>query len=94
MCWLVLRLTTPCQTHSDLSHTKTAFQHQIINQCKETYLEHWKEETKSQSRLYCYLALNRDYELADYLSTVSDRKQRQILTRYRLSNHKLAVKIG
>ena len=99
LCQLVLRLTGPSQTHSDQAHTSPASQtpirvNPIIRQCKETYLEHWKEETKSQSRLECYLALNRDYQLAEYLSTVRDRKQRQILTRYRLSDHQLAIETG
>ena len=54
---------------SDQPHNNTALQtpirvKQIITQCKETYLEHWKEETKSQSRLECYLTLNRDYLLS------------------------------
>ena len=99
LCQLVLRLTSPTQTHPNQSHTNTAFQtpirvNQIITQCKETYLEHWEEETKSQSRLECYLALERDYKLAEYLSTVRDRKQRQILTKYRLSDHQLAIETG
>ena len=67
---------------------------QIIAQCKDTYLEHWKEETKGQSRLECYLTLKRDYKLAEYLSTVRDRKQRQMLTKYRLSDHHLAIEKG
>lgn len=41
------------------------------------------EETKSQSGLKCYLALERDYELAKYLFIIRDRTQRQILTKYR-----------
>ena len=98
LCPLVLRLTAPSQTQSDQPHSNTALQtpntmtvEQIITQCKVTYLEHWKEETKSKSRLECYLALKTDYELAEYLSTVRERKQRQILTRYMLSDHKLAI---
>ena len=72
-------------THSDQPHNNTALQtpirlKQIITQCKEIYLQHWKEETKSQSRLEFYLALTRDYELSEYLSTVRDRMQRHILT--------------
>ena len=63
-------------------------------QCKETYVEHWKEETKSQSRLECYLALKRDYESAEYLSTVRDRKQRKVQTNNKLSDHKLATEKG
>ena len=41
-----------------------------------------------------YLILNRNYELADYLLSVIDVKQRQILTKYRLSDHNLAVETG
>jgi NADH pyrophosphatase NudC (nudix superfamily) len=41
-----------------------------------------------------YLILNRNYELADYLLSVRDVKQRQILTKYRLSDHNLAVETG
>ena len=96
LCQLVLRLTAPSQSHSDQSLNNTALQtpitvKRIITQCKHNYLEHWKEETRSQSRLECYLALKREYELAEYLSTVRDRKQRQILTKHRLSDHTLAT---
>ncbi|XP_051280203.1 uncharacterized protein LOC127376873 [Dicentrarchus labrax] len=99
LCQLVLRLTAPSQTHSDQPHNNTALQtvirvKQIIAQCKESYLDHWEETTKIQSRLECYLALKRDCELAEYLFTVRDRKQRQILTNYRLSDHKLAIETG
>ena len=41
-----------------------------------------------------YLILNRNYELADYLLSVRDVKQRQSLTKYRLSDHNLAVETG
>ena len=54
-----------------------------------------KEETKSQSRLEDQIiSLDRDYELAEYPLTVRDRKQRQILTKYRPSDHKLAIEQG
>ena len=96
LCQLVLKLTnTP--THP--SQTSTASQNhikvkQIMNQSKKNYLEHWDDQTKSQSKLECYLSLKRDYELAEYLSTVRDTRQRQILTKYRLSDHSLAVEKG
>ena len=69
---MVLRLTAPSQTQSDQPPNNTALQtpirvKQVITQCKETYLEHRKEETKSQSRLERCLALKRDNELAEYL---------------------------
>ena len=52
---------------------------------KEKYLAHWKESTKNQSQLACYLSLNRGYTVAEYLTTVNDQKRRKSLTRYRLN---------
>ena len=49
---------------------------------------------KNQSKLQCYLALNRQNMVADYLTTVTDRKLRKTLTRYRLSEHSLAIETG
>ena len=96
---LVLKLTNPSNTLTHQPQTNTAVSNQIkvkqiMNQCKNTYLEHWDNQTKSQSKLECYLRLNRNYELAEYLYTVRDTKQRQILTKYRLSGHSLAVEKG
>ena len=42
----------------------------------------------------CYLALKREYALAEYLSTVNDPKLRKTLTRYRISEHSLAIEKG
>ena len=42
----------------------------------------------------CYLALNREYRLAEYLSTVKDPKLRKALTRYRISDHSFAIREG
>lgn len=67
---------------------------QIIRKQKENYLTHWKETTQNQSKLECYLALNRDYTVAEYLSNVTDPKLRKSLTRYRLSEHSLAIEKG
>ena len=39
---------------------------------KDNYLTHWKELTKKQSKLELYLALNREYTVAEYMSTVTD----------------------
>ena len=44
--------------------------------------------------MQCYLALNRQYTVADYLSTVTDQQLKQTLTKYRLSEHSLAIEIG
>lgn len=96
---LVLRLTTPTQPNHDQSHTKSALHiplkvNQRIKQNKETYLGHWTKETESPSILECCLFLKRDSESAQYLSTVRNRKQRQILSRDRLSEHQPAIEKG
>lgn len=39
-----------------------------------------------------YLVLNKDYEMEEYLLTIRDRKQRQILSQYKLGENKLAIK--
>ena len=41
-----------------------------------------------------YLALNRPYTTADYLSTVTDLQLKRTLKKYRLSEHILAIETG
>ena len=65
---------------------------QIIT--KQSHLAYWKETTKNQSKMECYLSLKREYKLAEYLNTVNDLKLRKALTRYRLSDHSLAIEKG
>ena len=66
----------------------------IIRKQKENYMTYWKETTQSQSKMECYLTLKREYTFAEYLSTVNDPKLRKTLTRYRLSEHSLAIEKG
>ena len=87
---LVLSLCSQTQP----SHTNQIRPNQIIQKQREHYLAHWKEATKNQSKLECYLALNREYTTAGYLTTVTDPKLRKSLTMYRLSEHSLAVERG
>ena len=47
---------------------------------KDNYLTHWKELTKKQSKLECYLALNSEHTVAEYLATVTDPKLRKALS--------------
>ena len=49
---------------------------------------------KKQSKLDGYLALNREYTVAEYLTTVTDPSLRKALTMYRLSEHCLAIEKG
>ncbi len=95
---LVLRLTE--LTHTEISqpqdtHTLTHIRPtHIINTEKDKYITHWTNTIKNQHKLECYSALNREYTMASYLSTVSDVRLRKTLTMYRLSEHSLAVETG
>ena len=57
---------------------------QIMWKQKDNYLTHWKELTKILSKLECYLAFNRVYTVAEYLTTVTDPNLRKYFTMYRL----------
>ncbi len=67
---------------------------QITAQTKQSYITHWQTQTQQQSKMQCYLSLKREYSMAEYLFTVSDKKLRSTLTRYRLSGHKLMIETG
>ncbi len=75
---LVLRLTNLTNsTNTNQSQTSTASHlnikiNQIIKQSKNTYLEHWDQETKTQSKLQLYRTIKSNYELEDYLQSVRD----------------------
>ena len=44
--------------------------------------------------MQCYLALNRQYTVANYLTMVTDQNLRKTLTKYRLSEHSLVIEKG
>jgi hypothetical protein len=70
---LVLGLCSQTQTDpTELQDSNTIRPKQIMRKQKYNYLTHWKELTKNQSKLECYLALNREYTVAEYLTTVTD----------------------
>lgn len=58
------------------------------------YIEFWKEEIKNNNKLEIYRSLNRNYCLAPYLQNIKDRKKRNILTKYRISDHNLHIETG
>ena len=69
------------QTHpTEPQDSSTIRPNQIMRKQKDNYLTHWKEFTKKQSKLECYLALNRVYTAAEYLTTVTDPNLRKALT--------------
>ena len=61
---------------------------------KEKDRDYWTELTKSQNKIETYVTLNREYTVATYLTTVSDRKLRKTLSKHRLSEHNVAVEEG
>jgi hypothetical protein len=91
---LVLGLCS--QTETDPTETQdinTIRPTQIMRKQKDHYMTHWKE-LKKQSILECYLALNREYTVAEHLTTKTDPNLRKALTMYRLSEHSLAIEKG
>ncbi len=66
---LVLRLTNLTNsTNTNQSQTRTASHlnikiNLIIKHSKNTYLEHWVHETKTQSKLQFYRTIKSNYEL-------------------------------
>ena len=69
-----------CQTKTDPTAPQGSYAirpNQIMRKQKDNFLIHWTELTKKQSKLECYLALNREYTVAEYLTTVTDPKQRE-----------------
>ena len=89
---LVHRLSSNSTGHQDRPHTIQP--NQIIAKEKDNYINYWTSTTKTQSKLQCYLALNRQYSMADYLSSVTDLRLRKTLTMYKLSDHSLALESG
>ncbi|KAE8297668.1 hypothetical protein D5F01_LYC04306 [Larimichthys crocea] len=77
--------------HQDRPHTIRP--HQIITKEKDNHINYWTSATKTQSKLQCYSALNRQCPMADYLSCVTDPRLRKTLAMYKLSNS-LAVETG
>ncbi len=61
---------------------------------KHNYITYWKDATTIQKKMELYLHLKRDYKPAEYLSCIKDHKLRKTLTKYRLSDHCLAIERG
>ena len=60
---------------------------QITKLLKQNYLTHWQTQTKAQSKMQCYSALNRQYTIAAYLSKVTDPQLKQLKLEQRLCCH-------
>ena len=66
----------------------------MTTQSKQNYIGNWETQTQAQSKMQCYLALNQQYTVANYLTMVTDQNFRKTLTKYRLSEHSLAIEKG
>ena len=67
---------------------------QITTLSKPNYIAYWETQAQAQSKMQCYLALNRQYTMANYLTMVTDQNIRKTLTKFRLSEHSLATEKG
>ena len=82
-----------------MKQEKSPLSHLVLRLSSLTQTNHIEPQDNTQKIWpnqisQCYLALNRQYVVADYLTTVTDRKLRKTLTRYRLSEHSLARETG
>ena len=92
---MVLGLCSRTQTDpTEPQDSNTIRPNLIMRKQKYIYLTNWKELTKKHSKLECYLALDREYTVAEYLTTVTGLKLRKALTMYRLREHSLAIEKG
>ena len=73
---LVLGLCSQTQTDpTEPQDSNTIRPNQIMRKQKDNYLTHWKESTKL-SKLESYLVLNREYTVAEYLTTVTQNQEK------------------
>ncbi len=81
--------------YSHYTQTSTAQSDPTKSQLqKQNYIAYWKDVTKIQKKMELYLHLKSDYKTAEYLSCIKDYKLRKTLTKYRLSDHCLAIERG
>ena len=63
-------------------------------QMKNKYFQYWKKELENSRKLNVYKLIKTDYEIEDYLTLIRDFDERQTFTKFRVSNHKLAIETG
>uniref|UniRef100_A0A8C5MQ68 ribonuclease H n=1 Tax=Leptobrachium leishanense TaxID=445787 RepID=A0A8C5MQ68_9ANUR len=66
----------------------------LINDSRENDIREWRHDIANSQKLTIYQSLQREYKLAPYLEVLQDPKDRQILSRYRLSAHSLEIESG
>ncbi|CAJ0922587.1 unnamed protein product [Ranitomeya imitator] len=88
--------TQPEQNTNHTNHnnlTKAGIR-KMADEGQERYVSDWKNDIISSQKLIMYRSLQRDYRLAPYLEKLPDPRDRQILSRYKLSAHSLAIECG
>ena len=83
----------------DINNTLTnAFTNNTINnyheRMKKHYLKEWKSHLVQSTKLQLYKSIKYDYKSEEYLDIIKNVEQRRLLTKFRISNHKLAIETG
>ena len=66
----------------------------ILDNIKNNYISHWKQQITNSTKLSFYCKFKKKYELEQYLTTIKNPSQRRMLTKFRISNHKLLIEYG
>ena len=78
-------------THRELHPEKSPLSQLVLELCPTYSNHHIRQNQIIRTRVNGYLSLNREYTVAEYLTTVTDPKLRKSLSRYGISEHRLAV---
>ena len=60
----------------------------------DDYLQKWYAEINNSSRLQSYSIFKHSFKIESYLNTLSNKKYRIALSRFRISAHNLEIEIG
>jgi hypothetical protein len=66
----------------------------IIDNMKNNYISFWKQQIDNSRKLSFYFKFKKQYNQEDYLTFIKDPSQRRMLTKFRISNHKLLIEYG
>ena len=61
---------------------------------KNNYISFWKQQIDNSRKLSFYSKFKKLYNQEDYLTFIKDPSQRRMLTKFRISNHKLLIEYG
>ena len=61
---------------------------------KKQYFKAWKSYLTQSRKLQLYDLIKTNYQIEEYLDTIRDYEQRRLFTKFRISNHKLAIETG